>query len=242
MSIVVQDKEDQILTQLEHPQPDTKSPPKYIAYLAGVCSGINKNLVGHPFDTWKSRLQTAPKGRFKGPIDCAWQTLKYEGPFGFYKGFTPPLVGWVFMDSIMLGSLHTYRELVKDYIYPQEKKLPLVGHMIAGLGSGLTVSFVAAPIEQCKARLQVQYDKNQELIVVLLMLLKSVSSSWDKRYIFRFDINDDFQNQFYILVGSYEIFTQYFEKIPRCQHLQSILGWWVICYCVLDICLSRRCC
>ena len=238
MSIVVQDKEDQILTQLEHPQPDTKSPPKYIAYLAGVCSGINKNLVGHPFDTWKSRLQTAPKGRFKGPIDCAWQTLKYEGPFGFYKGFTPPLVGWVFMDSIMLGSLHTYRELVKDYIYPQEKKLPLVGHMIAGLGSGLTVSFVAAPIEQCKARLQVQYDKNQELIVVLLMLLKSVSSSWDKRYIFRFDINDDFQNQFYILVGSYEIFTQYFEKIPRCQHLQSILGWWVICYCVLDICLS----
>ena len=146
-------------------------------------------------------ITNSSQGRFKGPIDCAWQTLKYEGPFGFYKGFTPPLVGWVFMDSIMLGSLHTYRELVKDYIYPQEKKLPLVGHMIAGLGSGLTVSFVAAPIEQCKARLQVQYDKNQELIVVLLMLLKSVSSSWDKRYIFRFDINDDFQNQFYILVG-----------------------------------------
>lgn len=225
MSIVVQDKEDQILTQLEHPQPDTKSPPKYIAYLAGVCSGINKNLVGHPFDTWKSRLQTAPKGRFKGPIDCAWQTLKYEGPFGFYKGFTPPLVGWVLMDSIMLGSLHTYRELVKDYIYPQEKKLPLVGHMIAGLGSGLTVSFVAAPIEQCKARLQVQYDKKSRTYSGPIDVAKKVYQAAGIRGIYSGLISTMiFRTNFIFWWGSYEIFTQYFEKNTK-MSTPSINFW-----------------
>lgn len=65
MSIVVQDKEDQILTQLEHPQPDTKSPPKYIAYLAGVCSGINKNLVGHRLIHGKVDYKQLPRGDLK---------------------------------------------------------------------------------------------------------------------------------------------------------------------------------
>lgn len=31
-------------------------------------------------------------------------------------------------------------------------------HGLAGLAGGLTVSFVATPVEQIKARLQVQYD------------------------------------------------------------------------------------
>ena len=100
--------------------------------------------MGHPFDTWKSRLQTAPKGRFKGPIDCAWQTLKYEGPFGFYKGFTPPLVGWVFMDSIMLGSLHTYRELVKT-IYIHRKEITIGWSYDSRVGKWIDGEFCRCP-------------------------------------------------------------------------------------------------
>ncbi len=45
-------------------------------------------------------MQTTSKsdGRFKGPLD---QTVRREGPKALYKGATPPLVGWMFMDSIM---------------------------------------------------------------------------------------------------------------------------------------------
>lgn len=39
-----------------------------------------------------------------------------------------------------------------------EAKLPLYKHAIAGLAAGITASFVAAPVEQIKAKLQVQYD------------------------------------------------------------------------------------
>jgi len=56
--------------------------------------------VGHPFDTIKVRLQTTQKSQFQGPLDCVLQTVRNEGVRGLYKGATPPLVGWMFMDSM----------------------------------------------------------------------------------------------------------------------------------------------
>ncbi|KAM9919574.1 hypothetical protein OXX80_012668, partial [Metschnikowia pulcherrima] len=73
---------------------DKNAPPGYLGFVAGMFSGVTKNAVGHPFDTVKVRLQTS-EGRFKGPMDCVWATFKSEGFRGFYKGFTPPLAGWV---------------------------------------------------------------------------------------------------------------------------------------------------
>lgn len=52
------------------------------------------------FDTIKVRLQTSEKVQFKGPLDCLLQTVRHEGVRGLYKGATPPLVGWMFMDSM----------------------------------------------------------------------------------------------------------------------------------------------
>jgi solute carrier family 25 carnitine/acylcarnitine transporter 20/29 len=56
--------------------------------------------VGHPFDTVKVRLQTTDKSHFRGPLDCLLQTVRKEGFAGLYKGASPPLVGWMFMDSM----------------------------------------------------------------------------------------------------------------------------------------------
>jgi solute carrier family 25 carnitine/acylcarnitine transporter 20/29 len=42
--------------------------------------------------------------------------------------------------------------------YNGDKPLSVFQHGLAGLAGGLTVSFVATPVEQIKARLQVQYD------------------------------------------------------------------------------------
>jgi len=59
-----------------------------------------RQSVGHPFDTIKVRLQTTQKSQFEGPLDCVLQTVRNEGVRGLYKGATPPLVGWMFMDSM----------------------------------------------------------------------------------------------------------------------------------------------
>ncbi|KAF2834099.1 mitochondrial carrier [Patellaria atrata CBS 101060] len=142
-----------------------KSVSNYKGFVAGVFSGIAKLSVGHPFDTVKVRLQTSQESHFKGPLDCVLQTVRNEGVRGLYKGATPPLVGWMFMDSLMLGSLTVYRRLVRENFYPREQKLPSFGHGIAGIMAGWTVSFIAAPVEHVKARLQVQYaaDKSKRL-------------------------------------------------------------------------------
>jgi len=62
------------------------------------------------------------------------------------------------MDAVMLGSLSNYRELLRKHIYRTET-LPAMGHGIAGMFAGFTVSFIAAPVEHIKARLQVQYHR-----------------------------------------------------------------------------------
>ena len=86
----------------------------------------------------------------------------------------------------MLGSLTFYRRILKDNVFSNpsiptvarassrkvdnanqkvEDRLPTVGHGIAGIMAGATVSFIAAPVEHIKARLQVQYaaDKSKRL-------------------------------------------------------------------------------
>lgn len=130
---------------------------------AGVASGVTKLVVGHPFDTVKLRMQVEglSTGRFKGPLDCLMSTIRKEGFFALYKGATPPLLGWMLMDSTMLG---TYTRVRLWFLRrakaenPEITQLPLWKHCVSGLAAGVTVSFVATPVEQIKARLQVQYD------------------------------------------------------------------------------------
>jgi solute carrier family 25 carnitine/acylcarnitine transporter 20/29 len=64
-----------------------------IDYVAGVAGGIAVVLVGHPFDTTKTRLQNSPHGYYKDTLDCLRQTVEREGVVGFYSGMLSPLVG-----------------------------------------------------------------------------------------------------------------------------------------------------
>lgn len=203
---------------------ETKQPPRYAGFIAGVFSGVMKNAVGHPFDSVKVRMQTS-SGRFTGPLDCTVKTLKNEGVNGLYKGFTPPLVGWVMMDSVMLGSLHVYRRLVKENLYPDLPKMPVVGHCLAGLGSGLTVSFVAAPIEQLKARLQVQYDASSKVYTGPIdCLMKLVKHDGLKTLYKGLIPTMIFRTNFIVWWGSYELITNWFKE--HTQMSNPAINFW----------------
>jgi hypothetical protein len=77
----------------------------------------------------------------------------------------------------MLGSLSVYRRVLNDNFFnprtsarTEQGKLPVMGHALAGTMAGWTVSFIAAPVEHIKARLQIQYaaDKRQRSIEVMV--------------------------------------------------------------------------
>jgi solute carrier family 25 carnitine/acylcarnitine transporter 20/29 len=82
----------------------------------------------------------------------------------------------------MLGSLSVYRRVLNDNVFnprrslEEQKKLPVIGHALAGTLAGWTVSFIAGPVEHVKARLQVQYqaDKSKRLYSGPIDCLKKI--------------------------------------------------------------------
>ena len=82
----------------------------------------------------------------------------------------------------MLGSLSVYRRVLNDNVFnprhtlEEQKKLPVIGHALAGTLAGWTVSFIAGPVEHIKARLQVQYqaDKSKRLYSGPIDCLKKI--------------------------------------------------------------------
>ena len=96
----------------------------------------------------------------------------------------------------MLGSLTLYRRLLLENIFskphirpylpfsryqPDLATLPSFGHGIAGIMAGTTVSFIAAPVEHIKARLQVQYaaDKSKRMYSGPIDCMRKMVSSTD---------------------------------------------------------------
>ncbi|KAG8526811.1 uncharacterized protein KY384_008240 [Bacidia gigantensis] len=216
------------------PDLSTKKPQhkNYKGFVAGVSSGVAKLTFGHPFDTIKVRLQTSGQSQFNGPLDCLLQTVRNEGLRGLYKGATPPLIGWMFMDSVMLGSLTFYRRVLLENVFSnpllprfasisskkgvsEEResyaKLPTIGHAIAGVMAGATVSFIAAPVEHIKARLQVQYaaDKKNRLYSGPIDCLTKIYRAHGIRGVCHgLSATLVFRSFFFFWWGSYDIFTR----------------------------------
>jgi solute carrier family 25 carnitine/acylcarnitine transporter 20/29 len=87
--------------------------------------------------------------------------------------YTPPHLTFA-LHNRMLGSLTNYRRLLRDHVFAPRLangkadptyQLSPAGHGVAGIFAGWTVSFIAAPVEHVKARLQIQYsaDKSKRL-------------------------------------------------------------------------------
>ncbi|KAL6904924.1 mitochondrial carrier domain-containing protein [Trichoderma evansii] len=224
----------------------------YKGFVAGVFSGIAKLTVGHPFDTVKVRLQTTESSRFSGPLQCVVQTVRNEGVTGLYKGATPPLVGWMFMDSVMLGSLNVYRRLMAQHVFhvdswtpgagsgsgfglgnltsslktlgtgqasrstsSEPSYLPPVGHGIAGIMAGSTVSFIAAPVEHIKARLQIQYaaHKAERLYSGPLDCIRKIYTHHGVRGVYHgLSATLLFRSFFFFWWGSYDVLSRVLRK------------------------------
>lgn len=211
---------------------EAPSPPiqknSYKGFVGGVVSGAAKLAVGHPFDTIKVRLQVSDRGLFQGPLDCLLKTVRHEGFVGLYKGATPPLLGWMTSDSVMLGSLTVYRRLLLEHVFPSRttttsnssmqsvsERLPALGHAYAGALSGWTVSVVACPIDQIKGRLQVQYasDKRDRFYRGPVDCARRLVQSHGIRGLYHGLVATTiFRSFFFFWWGSYDVITKGLQR------------------------------
>jgi solute carrier family 25 carnitine/acylcarnitine transporter 20/29 len=97
----------------------------------------------------------------------------------------------------------------------EKAKLPVVGHGVAGVMAGWTVSFIAAPVEHIKARLQVQYSRSRNGRLYTgpidcagkIFRQHGIGGIWHglgSTLLFR--------TFFFFWWGSYDLFTQAFQK------------------------------
>ena len=156
------------------------------------------------------------------------KTVKHEGVRALYKGATPPLIGWMAMDSILMGSLTLYRRLLRESVFTnpkfnrgvpieklQSRELPSWGHGIAGMMAGATVSFIAAPVEHVKARLQVQYaaKKSDRLYSGPIDCSKQILRSDGFRGLYRgLGATIIFRSFFFCWWTSYDMISEFFKN------------------------------
>lgn len=129
------------------------------------------------------------------------------------------------MDSLMLGSLTIYRRLLLENVWSNpsivgadaanRNLLPSFGHGLAGIGAGTTVSFIAAPVEHVKARLQIQYaaKKSERLYsgpydcASKILKYHGIRGLWHGLYATLI-----FRSFFFFWWGSYDMFSRLFKK------------------------------
>jgi solute carrier family 25 carnitine/acylcarnitine transporter 20/29 len=135
----------------------------------------------------------------------------------------------MFMDSIMLGSLTFYRQLLHQTVFnpnrtplgaprldlpppdPKSHRLPTVGHAMAGVMAGATVSFIAAPVEHVKARLQIQYSskKSERLYKGPVDCVRKIYRAHGLPGVFHgLSATLIFRGFFFFWWGSYDVFTR----------------------------------
>ncbi|KAG9290669.1 hypothetical protein G9A89_011632 [Geosiphon pyriformis] len=143
-------------------------------FVAGSFAGMAQVAIGQPLDTIKVRLQIE-NSRFKGPMDCFFQTLKNEGFFALYKGMASPLVGIGAVNALLFATYSRFKSI--QTIDPSNNQLSLSKIAIAGAGAGkpyiskhicaneliylwvkgVVNSILASPVELLKIKMQAQY-------------------------------------------------------------------------------------
>lgn len=124
----------------------------------------------------------------------------------------------------MLGSLTVYRRLLREHVFAPrlsaggidpDYKLSSFGHGLAGMGAGWTVSFIAAPVEHVKARLQIQYaaDKSQRLYSGPIDCSKKLLRNFGIRGLYHgLGSTLLFRTFFFCWWSTYDVFSRWFNQ------------------------------
>ncbi|KAJ7380098.1 hypothetical protein OS493_010808 [Desmophyllum pertusum] len=134
-------------------------------FFAGGFGGVCCVTVGHPFDTIKVRLQTAPIPKpgevplFKGTLDCLAKTVRNEGLSGLYKGMFTPVAFSTPFNAIQFWAL----AMAKRMQLSDPHGIPTnFQNFTSGMFAGACAAVLVCPAERIKCLLQVQQGSGGE--------------------------------------------------------------------------------
>jgi solute carrier family 25 carnitine/acylcarnitine transporter 20/29 len=137
----------------------------------GSIAGVVVSLVGHPFDTIKTRMQVTNQSLKSTVINL----VEKEGIRAFYKGLSSPLCTLPVINAIVFGSYATSKKMleVNNHILQFSSNQII---LFSSITAGFLNSFVAGPMELFKTKMQLQMlDKYYKSNIDLMQKLIKVS-------------------------------------------------------------------
>ena len=132
-----------------------------LTLMTGTLYGATSVIVGHPFDTVKTKMQAqsthmAIGDRHPGYFETIGKVMKTEGPKGFYRGWAPPFTGSILFRSLQFSvyeMVHTKCEQYESLTRSIPGTYGIQYRVIAGAFMGATArSLVECPFEYAKVK------------------------------------------------------------------------------------------
>ena len=128
------------------------------SFACGVLFGATTVVVGHPFDTIKTRMQAQAKYSHMTARSAAIDILKTQGVRGFYSGFIPPFIGSSIFRSVQFAAYGFTVALFRDEnsIFRQTKFFGVETRvLLGGIVSGASRALIESPLDFLKTQRQV---------------------------------------------------------------------------------------
>jgi len=102
----------QLTTWFPAPEKDSVSHQAFIAYFAGLFSGIPESTVVTPFQVVKVRLQTKEYvGQYNNTFDCFQKIIRQEGIATLTTGYVPTLWRNCVWNSVYFGTMQLLKSV-----------------------------------------------------------------------------------------------------------------------------------
>ncbi|KAL6605646.1 mitochondrial carrier domain-containing protein [Neocallimastix sp. 'constans'] len=125
----------------------------YRTTISATSASVVGTLVGYPFDSIKTRMQTYNYGKM---TNCIKLTYRSEGVRGFFRGVCPPLVTVSIVKSISFSIYNRSKDFI-DRFYDSKSLYGLtVSSSAAGAVSGYVSAIISCPLELIKMQRQIE--------------------------------------------------------------------------------------
>ena len=118
---------------------------------AGWLGGCCGCLVGHPFDTIKTRTQLSAAA---SPLSCLRKLMRREGPTALYKGLPSPLLSFPLVNAVVFGAEGWAKDALLARRGATGGDLTGMEGCLTGAFAGAVNTVVVTPMELVKCRLQ----------------------------------------------------------------------------------------
>jgi solute carrier family 25 (mitochondrial carnitine/acylcarnitine transporter), member 20/29 len=129
-----------------------------IGFMSGVVFGLVSPVVGHPFDTIKTKMQAETAHQSSSVTKTVQHVWRHQGIRGFYRGFVPPLIGSMAFRGLSFSAYSgTYAAC--EQIAILKEPIPYTGGIrMSVLIAAMVASFARATIESPMDFIKLRYQ------------------------------------------------------------------------------------